>query len=301
MAGPDAAPSRPLPRAAPGVEWFENRSILTKTGGFLKTGYTHSLNPYLGCSFGGSLCGTFCYAQHNQWIVKGRPWRLYAAKRHAVAAYGRDFDRLKRPRRGAPKPLRVYMSSSTDPYLPQERELRLTRGVLEAMVARPPDVLVLQTRSLLVRRDLDLLRDLAARVGELWLSVTVETDRAGLPGFPPHASPPADRLDLLAEARAAGIPTQATVAPLLPIADLDAFGARLDAAADRVVVDHYLLGDGSGGLRTRRTGFVERLEAAGFGEWAGLEPYRRVVAALRARLGPARVLESEAGFNAVGR
>ena len=55
-----------------------------------------------------------------------------------------------------------------------------------------------------------------------------------VPGFPPHASPPARRLATLATFRARGIPTQATISPLLPLADPQAFARRLDAACDRV-------------------------------------------------------------------
>ena len=40
-----------------------------------------------------------------------------------------------------------------------------------------------------------------------------------VPGLPPHASPPARRLATLATFRARGIPTQATISPLLPLAD----------------------------------------------------------------------------------
>ena len=284
---------------ASSVEWFENRSILTPTGGFLKAGYTHTLNPYLGCSFASSLCGTFCYAQHNQWIVKGRPWGLYAAKRHTRAAYRRDWERLKRPRRGEPKPLRVYMSSSTDPYLPQEKTLELTGGLLDEMLERPPDVLVVQTRSLLLRRDLERIRALAARC-ELRVSVTVETDLDPVPGFPRHASPPAARLELLEAFRAVGVATQAAVSPLLPLGDLDGFARALERSCERVIVDHVLLGDGSGGLRTQRTSFQARLEAHGYARWASLEPFEEVVAHLREVLGPERVLVSCEGFNAVG-
>ena len=35
------------------LDSVQNKSILTPTGGFLKQGFTHSLNPYLGCSFAG--------------------------------------------------------------------------------------------------------------------------------------------------------------------------------------------------------------------------------------------------------
>jgi DNA repair photolyase len=252
------------------VEQIDNTTILTPTSGFLATGYTHTLNPYVGCAFAGALCGTFCYAQHNPWITKGRPWALYGIKQNLRHAYQRQYDRLKRPRRGAPRPLKIYMSSSTDPYIPQERTLQHSRTLLEAMLQRPPDVLVLQTHSTLIQRDLDLIHALAAQC-ELWVSVTVETDMDPIPGFPPHASPPAARLDVLKTFRHAGIQTQATLSPLLPLADPATFARQLEAACVRVIVDHYLIGDGSKGLRTQRTDFVQRLVQAGFAAWTSLD------------------------------
>ena len=66
------------------------------------------------------------------------------------------------------------------------------RALLEEMQTRPPDVLVVQTRSPLVGRDLGLIRSLAGRA-EVWLSMTVETDMERVPGLPPHATPIAKR------------------------------------------------------------------------------------------------------------
>ena len=242
----------------------------------------------------------FCYAQHNIWITRGRPWGLYGAKREAREAYRRDFDRIKHPRRGSPRPLRIYMSSSTDPYIPQEKTLGLTRGLLEEMTERPPDVLVIQTHHTLISRDLELIEELS-RLCELWVSITVETDMDPVPGFPRHASPPSRRLEVLRAFRARGIATQAAVSPLLPLADPAGFARRLDQACDRVIVDHYLIGDGSpGGLRTRRTDFVRRLEEAGFGEWTSLDRLWEFRDLLSRVLGPSRVLVSCEGFNAVG-
>ena len=83
---------------------IENATILTPTSGFLAAGYTHTINVYQGCAFAGSLCGIYCYAQHNRWITKGRAWGLYGAKRQVREAYRRDYDRIKRPRRGEPGP-----------------------------------------------------------------------------------------------------------------------------------------------------------------------------------------------------
>jgi DNA repair photolyase len=290
-------PSRPIPA---GIPMVENATILTPTGGFLAAGYTHTINVYQGCAFAGSLCGIYCYAQHNQWITKGRAWGLYGAKRRVREAYRRDHDRIKRPRRGEPGPLKIYMSSSTDPYIPQERSLRLTRALLEEMVDRPPDVLVIQSHHTIVGRDIDLIADLSSR-SEAWVSLTVETDMDRVPGLPPHASPPARRLATLAAFRARGIPTQATISPLLPLADPPAFARALDAACDRVILDHYLIGDGSpGGWRTRRTGFPDRLVAAGFGEGNDLTKLHEVRDLLASVLGGERVLVGCEGFNAVG-
>ena len=279
---------------------IDNKTILTATGGFLGAGYTHTINLYAGCPFAHSLCGLYCYAQHNVWVTRGRPWGLYGVKRNVMEAYRREYDALKRPRRGAPGPLRIYISSSTAPYPPQEARLGLARGLFGAMLDRPPDALVIQTRSPLVGRDRDLIRQLAGRC-ELWVSVTVETDRDRLPGFPNHATPIRKRLATLKEFHGAGVSTQAAVSPLLPLADPEAFARELSAACDRVVLDHYLLGDGSpGGLRTKRTRFPQLLEQAGFSEWNQLAKFWDVKAAFDRILGPGRVLVSADGFNSVG-
>jgi DNA repair photolyase len=285
--------SYPLPE-------IDNVSILTPTSGFLKAGYTHTINLYQGCSFAGSLCGTFCYAQHNLWITKGRVWGLYGAKRSVRTAYQRDFDRIKRPKHGASKPLKIYMSSSTDPYLPQEKALGLTRSLLSEMCQRLPDVLVVQSHHTLIERDIDLIAQIAAQA-ELWVSLTVETDMERIPGFPPHASLPSQRLKTLKKFRDLGILTQATISPLLPLANPETFAHQLDVACDRVIVDHYLIGDGSpSGWRTRRTTFPARLEQAGWGVWNTLAKLWEIQDVLARVLGKERVLVGCEGFNAVG-
>jgi DNA repair photolyase len=278
----------------------ENASILTPTTGYLKSGYTHTINAYQGCTFAGSLCGTFCYAQHNRWITKGRPWGIYAAKRHVRDAYRRDYDRIKQPKRGKPQPLKIYMSSSTDPYVPQEKRLRLTESLLDEMRTRPPDVLVIQSHHTLIERDLDLIAQLAGTC-ELWVSLTVETDMEHIPGFPPHASSPARRVETLRRFRERGVLTQATLSPLLPLANPTVFAQRLDIACNRVIIDHYLVGDGSpNGWRTKRTVFPERLEAAGFGRWNRLETLGEIHDLFALVLGEERVLVGCKGFNSVG-
>lgn len=69
------------------------------------------------------------------------------------------------------------MSSSTDPYLPQEKHLYLTWSILDEMRACPPDVLVVQSHHTLVDRDIDLIVDLSQRfaVGQRLVSMTTST------------------------------------------------------------------------------------------------------------------------------
>ena len=229
------------------------------------------------------------------------PGSCTAPSATSAQAYRRDYDRIKRPKRGEPKALKIYMSSSTDPYLPQELRLRLTRSILEEMNARPPDVLVIQSHHTLVERDLDLIVELSRRF-ELWVSLTIETDIDHLPGFPPHASLPAGRLETLSMFRARGVLTQATVSPLLPIANPRQFAPRSRRRATEVILDHYLIGDGSPhGWRTKRTAFAERLERAGFGSWNELAKLWEIRDVFSAVIGKDRVLIGCDGFNSVGR
>lgn len=82
----------------------------------------------------------------------------------------------------------LFMSSSTDPYQPAEYKECITRSLLETMVQYPPDFVLVQTRSPLVTRDIDLLQQLGDRVR---VSMTVETD---LDDMRKHFSPSAPQL-----------------------------------------------------------------------------------------------------------
>ena len=104
------------------------------------------------------------------------------------------------------------------------------------------------------------------------------------------------RLATLGALRAAGVRTQAAIAPLLP-GDVEALAARLDPVVDRVVVDDFFRGDGAGGRRSRAA--LGLLAGRGFGAWAEPGYAEEATAVLRRRLGAERVAESQAGFNDV--
>lgn len=275
------------------------KTILTPTGGFLSA-YSHTLNPYRGCTYGSSLCGAACYAPEVRFAGARDAWGTYLdVKVNAPAVYCADHDRWRR--KGAQ--LVVFMSSITDPYVPQERRYRITRGILRAMIERPPDALVLQTHTPHPLWDADTLVALHGRT-RLSVQISVETDRDDIPGFRRHAYPVAARVGALGALQDLGITTVAVVSPLLPVADPERFARRLGEVAGFVILDHYLIGDGSpNGARTRRwkqhvgDTVPHLLAAAGFEAWTRLEKFQEVVGCFTKVLGEERVGVSAEGFN----
>jgi DNA repair photolyase len=238
------------------------RSILTRSSGYLKTVCSHSLQPYRGCSFGRSLCGVGCYVRHNPFVTRGAEWGSFLEVReNAAAAYLSGSDRERRWARASRGRFGVFMSSATDPFVPHERRFCVTRSVLHAMLEGPPDELIIQTHSHLVTRYLDIFSELS-RCCSLRIHISIESDRDRLPGLPPPASSVARRFEAAACLREAGIHVVITVAPLLPIADPDAFFQRVSECAGAVVIDHFIGGDGTAdGARTLRTPLPEAMAA----------------------------------------
>jgi len=263
----------------------EATRALTPTGGYL-AGFTHSLQPYTGCEF---AC-LYCYVRELA-VQRANPWRLpwseWIAPKLGVA------ERLRREAaRGATRGARIFCSSATDPYVPIERRLGLTRGCLEVLAEHPPALLVVQTRSPFVVRDADLL----ARIPSAVASVTVGTDDDRARRLlEPNAPGIGVRIAALARLRAAGVRTQAAVSPLLP-GDPERLARLLEPVADRVVVDDFFRGDGAGGRRSRAA--LERLRAAGFAAWAEPGYADAAIAMFQRVFGPERVGVSAEGFAA---
>jgi DNA repair photolyase len=260
------------------------RSILTRTGGYL-SGFTHTLQPYAGCQFS---C-RYCYVREmavQRTNPFGLPWsRWIAPKANAASLLARDAER------GVLARARIFCSSATDPYTPLERRLALTRHCLEVMRAQPPAALVVQTRSPLVLRDTALI----AALPHAGVSLTVTTaDEAVRRSFEPDSPSVARRLATLAALRAAGVRTQAAIAPLLP-GDPERLAELLAPVVDRVVLDDYFRGDGAGGRRSGPA--LALLREQGLGAWAEPGYAAEAAAVLRRVLGPGRVVESQAGFN----
>ena len=140
------------------ISYGQAKEILTRATGFMDA-YDYTLNPYSGCSFG---C-TYCYAAFFSRDTEKRDnWGYWVnVKENAVELLQK---RLKRTPDALDGKL-IYMSSVTDPYQPVERELKLTRRILEVMAEGHRPKLVVQTRSPDVVRDCDLSNKSKTRAG----------------------------------------------------------------------------------------------------------------------------------------
>ena len=259
--------------------------ILTPTGGYLRD-FTHTLQPYAGCQF---RC-SYCYVREMS-VQRANPYRLpwsewIAPKTNAPARL------LREAQRDVLVGARIFCSSATDPYTPIERKWRLTRGCLEVLVQHPPAFLTMQTRSPLVLRDVDLL----ARIPSARVSVTITTDDERVRRLlEPNAPSIALRVGALAKLRAAGVPTQAAVSPLLPC-DPKRLAALLEPVADRIVIDDFFRGDGAGGRRSRAA--LVQLRAAGYAAWAEPGYADAAIEIFRNVFGTQRIGVSAKGFAA---
>jgi len=188
-------------------------------------GFSASINPYRGCEHG---CA-YCYA---------RPYHEYLG-----FSAGLDFETKILVKENAPALLRRELSSRkwrpqtlsisgvTDCYQPIERKLRITRQCLQVLAEfRNPVVIV--TKNALVRRDIDVLRQLAEHQAAVVLIsiTTLDADLTRL--MEPRTSVPRGRLETIEQLAAAKIPAGVMAAPMIPGLNDHELPAILRAAAD---------------------------------------------------------------------
>ncbi|MGI9862911.1 radical SAM protein [Moorella naiadis] len=179
------------------------KTALSKTG---IPGYNYCLNPYFGCAHG---C-LYCYADTVlRFFNRAEKWgEFVAAKENFPEVLRRELRRKRTPVG------RVLLSAVTDAYQPAEAGLGLTRASLEVLTEERPDIeLDLLTKSDLVVRDADLLKELKnCSVG--FTLTTPDDAAAGV--LEPRAALPSARLRAAGRLVAEGISVWAFIAPVLP-------------------------------------------------------------------------------------
>lgn len=189
-------------------------SILSPTSGFMD-GYDYTLNPYSGCSFGCTYCYAAFFARDN--TAKDQWGYWVNVKENALELLAKF---RKKPLIGKS----IYMSSVTDPYQPIDKKIELTRDILKELIKYHEVRLVIQTRSPLVTRDIDLFKQF--KVLQVNMTVTTDSERVRKV-FEPLCPGNKQRLDAIKEVNDAGIQSCITMTPLLPVESPEDFGKSL--------------------------------------------------------------------------
>lgn len=176
--------------------------------------FDRSLNPYRGCEHG---C-IYCFARPTHSYLNLSPGLDFETKLIAK----RNIAEVLRAElaRKSYRPSHLAIGTATDCYQPIERELRLTRSVLEVLrEARHPFGIV--TKSSAVEQDLDLLAPMAAdRLAAVYVTVTtLDGDLARK--LEPRAAAPHRRLRTIRTLAEAGVPVGVSVAPQIPFVTED--------------------------------------------------------------------------------
>jgi DNA repair photolyase len=220
----DVPEDEDLPPLATTVTREIARSIITRNES-PDIGFDRSINPYRGCEHG---C-IYCYARPTHSYLNLSPGLDFETKLVAKS----NAAELLQKELAAPgyRPQLVMVGVNTDAYQPIERELRITRGILEVLTAaRHPFGLV--TKSALVERDLDLISEMAAlQLASVSISITTLDPKLARI-LEPRAASPQRRLRTVRTLAAAGVPVRVNLAPVIPFINEPELEAIIDAAAD---------------------------------------------------------------------
>jgi len=189
--------------------------------------YDWTINPYVGCQHG---C-IYCYAKFmKRFSGHKENWGEFVdVKINAPELLNQE---IKKKKKG-----RVWISGVCDPYQPVEKKYELTKKCLEILQKNNWPV-VIQTKSPLVLRDLELLK----KFQEIEVGFTITTDDEEIRKiFELRTVPINERIETLDKLHQEGIKTFVMIAPLLPKAE--SLVPKLKGKVDYVIIDkmnyHY--------------------------------------------------------------
>ena len=213
----------------------ETKNIMTKSS--LPVG-GYSVNPYVGCTHG---C-KYCYASFmKRFTGHTEPWGTFLDIKHWPA--------IKKPRKY--KGQRVVIGSVTDGYLPQEKEIRNTRRILEQLKNSGAEILIC-TKSDLVLRDIDLLKEM----GKVTVSWSINTLDEKFQADMDQAVSISRRLKAMKQVYEAGIRTVCFISPVFPgITDFEKIFERVKDQCDLVWLENLNL---RGGFKQEILDYIQK-------------------------------------------
>ena len=220
-----SAETEEFPDASPRTSFFPDQTknlIATNTSPDIP--FDQSINAYKGCEHG---C-VYCFARPTHAFLDLSPGLDFETKIfYKTDVVARLEEALDHPRYVCST---IAMGTNTDPYQPAEKRFRITRRILETLLAYRHPVSI-TTKGSLVLRDLDLLRQLAERdLVSVMVSITT-LDNALKTKLEPRTASPAARLRVVEAMADAGVPVAVMAAPMIPVINDHELEAIVEAAA----------------------------------------------------------------------
>ncbi len=209
---------------------IKKRKVKTALSPSQLPGLDYALNPYRGCAH---AC-VYCYAPAVIHWDKGKWGELVEVKINLPRILSKE---LRVKKKGV-----VGLGTVTDPYQPAEKKYEITRRCLELLLMHDFPVCI-QTKSSLVLRDIDLLKEFK----NVEVGITLTTlDDAVREKMEPGASSVSERLRALAGLRENGIKTWVFLGPVMPhITEVEALvDAIAEVKPEYVLVDRLRLKEG---------------------------------------------------------
>ena len=172
-----------------------------KAKGILSAG--NGINLYRGCLHGCIYCDSrsLCYQMNHR-------FEDIEVKENAL-------ELLEKALKAKKKPCMIGTGAMTDPYIPIEEELLLTRGALE-LIEKHGFGIAIQTKSDRILRDLDILDRINQKTKAVVQMTLTTHDDALCRILEPNVSVTSERLAALKRFRDAGISTVVWLCPILP-------------------------------------------------------------------------------------
>lgn len=176
------------------MHFAQAKSILSPKNG---------MNLYRGCQHGCIYCDarSLCYQMNH-------PFEDIGVKENALPL-------LEQALRAKRKKCMIGTGAMSDPYMPLEEKLQLTRGALE-LIHRYGFGVAIQTKSCRILRDLELLKAINDQSKAVVQMTLTTYDERLCRMVEPNVSTTRQRAEALRKFRDAGIPTVVWLSPLLP-------------------------------------------------------------------------------------
>jgi len=207
---------------------------ITTNNAISESGITdYCINPYAGCQH---AC-KYCYARFVS--------RFYGRKMNEWGkfVYAKvNLPKLLSTEKKLKKPGEIILSSTTDAYQPLEEKYQITRKVLQELLSEERFSVVIQTKSSLVLRDMDIIKSFGSRI-KVGFTITMNDEMAKI--FEPGASSTSQRIEALRKLKENGVTTYAFLGPLIPgVSDFEWLVEQVREFSDYIYVDKLNLRPG---------------------------------------------------------